>query len=85
MVNLKYNDHVSEPPYENKCSVPPGKFQNALVKILFIFVESLMPKLTLVKELFLHWSPVCQKMGSIMTTCVNDLMKTNAQCPPGKY
>ena len=44
--NRKYSDHLSELPYENKCSVPPGKFQNALVKMLFIFDKSLMPKLT---------------------------------------
>ena len=44
--NGQYSDHLSEPPYKNKCSVPPGKFWNALVKILFIFDKSLMPKLT---------------------------------------
>ena len=44
--NGKYSDHLSQLPYENKCSVPPGKFLNALIKILFIFDKSLMPKLT---------------------------------------
>ena len=44
--NEKYSDHLCELPYENICSVPPGKFENALIKILFIFDKSLMPKLT---------------------------------------
>ena len=42
--NLKYSDHLSERPCESKCSVPPGKFSNRHVKILFIFDKSLMPK-----------------------------------------
>ena len=41
-----HNDHLSEAPYKNKCSVPPGKFLNMLGKILFIFDKNLMPKLT---------------------------------------
>ena len=45
-IKRKYADHLSELPYENKCSVSPGKFWNALVKILFLFDKSMMPKLT---------------------------------------
>ena len=44
--NGKYSNRLSELPFENKCSMPPGKFQNALVKIIFIFDKILMPRLT---------------------------------------
>ena len=40
--NGKYGDHLSELPDENKCSVPPGKFQNALVRNSFMFNKSFM-------------------------------------------
>ena len=40
--NGKYSDHLSEIPYENKISVPSGKFSNTLFKILFIFDKSLI-------------------------------------------
>ena len=44
--NGKYSDHQSEPPYENKCSVPYRRFENVLVKILLIVDKIRMPKLT---------------------------------------
>ena len=41
--NEEYRDHLSEPSYKNKCSVPPWKFSNALTKTLLIFDKSLRP------------------------------------------
>ena len=46
MGNIVTSDHQSELPDEYKCSVPPGKFWNALLKIQFIFDKSLIPMLT---------------------------------------
>ena len=56
-----YNDHLSEAPYKNKCSVPPWKtFKSAWLKFYLYLTKAWYQSLLLVKELLLHWSPVCQ-------------------------
>ena len=57
--NGKYSDHLGEPPYKNKCSVPPGRFSNTLVKILFIVGKSLMPKLTFCERVIFTSNILC--------------------------
>ena len=53
-----------------------------LTKASFFSLLSWRQSLLLVKEVFLHWSRVCQNItGNIVTTWVNFLMKTNVQCP----
>ena len=79
--NGKYGDHLSEPPYENKCSVPPGNFRMLWLDIHSYLTKASCFSLLLMQQLFLYSSPVGQKNGKILTIRVNFLMKTNAQCP----
>ena len=60
---------------------PLENFRMLWLKSYSYLTKAWCQSLLLVKEIFLHWWPVCQKMGNIMTTWMNFLMKTNAQCP----
>ena len=79
--NGKYSDHLSELPYENKCSVPSGNVRMLWLKFYSYLTKAWRQSLTLVKEVFYTGHLFVSKMGNIVTTWVNFLMKTNALWP----
>ena len=61
--NGKYSDHLSELPYENKCSVPLENFRMVWLEIHSYLTKALSSHVLLMQQLLLYWSPVGQKNG----------------------
>ena len=61
--NGKYSDHLSEFPYESKCSVPLKNFRMLWLEIHSYLTNASYFSLLLMQQLFLYWSPVGQKNG----------------------
>ena len=61
--NGKYSDHLSELPYEKKCSVPLENFRMLWLEIYSYLTKASSFSLLLIQQLFLYWSPVGQKNG----------------------
>ena len=57
--NGKYSDHLSELPYENKCSVE--SFRMLWLEIHSYLTKASFFSLLLMQQLFLYWSPVGQE------------------------
>ena len=82
--NGKYSDHLREPLYENKCSVPPGIFRMLWFEI-HSYLKASCFSLILVQQLFLYWSPVGQKNGKYSDHLREPPYENKCSVPPGIF
>ena len=77
----KYSDHLSEPSYENKCSVLNGKFRMLWLEIHSYLTKASCFNLLLTQQLFLYWSSIGQKNGKYSDQLRELLYEKNTKWP----
>ena len=83
--NGKYSDHLSEFPFENKCSVPLENFTMLWLKIHSYLTKASCFSLLLMQQLFLYWSPVGQKNGKYSDHLSELPNENKCSVLPGKF
>ena len=83
--NGEYSDHLSEFPYENKCSVPLKNFRMLWLKIHSYLTEASCFILLLMQQLFLYWSSVRQKNRKYSDQLSEHPYENKCSVPPGKF
>ena len=83
--NGKYSDHLSEFPYENKCSVPLKNCRMLWLEIHSYLTKASCFSLLLMQQLFLYWSPVGQKNGKYSDQLSGLPFENKHSVPPGKF
>ena len=83
--NGKYSDHLSEFPFENKCSVLLENFRMLWLEIYSYLTKPSCFSLLLMQQLFLYWSPVGQKNGKYSDHLSDLPYKNKCSVPPGKF
>ena len=83
--NGKYSDHLSEFPYENKCSVPLENFRMLCLEIYSYLTKASSFSLLLMQQLFLYWSPVGKKNGKYSDQLSEHPYEKKCSVPPGKF
>ena len=83
--NGKYSDHLSELPYESKCTVPLENFRMLWLEIHSYVTKASYFSLLLTQQLFLYWSPVHQKNGKYSDHLSELPYENKYSVPPGKF
>ena len=83
--NEKYSDHLSEPPYENKCLVPLEYFRMLWLEIHSYLTKASCFSLLLMQEIFLYWSPIAEKNEKYSDHLSGPPYENKCSVPPGKF
>ena len=83
--NMEFCDHLSELPYENKCSVPLENFRTLWLEIHSYLTKASCFSLLLMQQLFVYWSPVGQKNGKYSDHLSELPYENKCSVPLGKF